>query len=72
VQSYKVENERLIRDQSWINARVLQILNQFHRKTRNGSGQGEEGRFHERGDDRGRVGYSISAIRTHRHHSPSN
>jgi hypothetical protein len=30
----------------------------------------KEGRFHERREDRGRYGYSISANKTHRHHSP--
>jgi hypothetical protein len=49
---------------------VLQSLNQLQRKTRNGSEQGEEGRFHEMRDDHGRDDYSRSASRTHRHHSP--
>jgi hypothetical protein len=34
------------------------------------SRQEEEGRCHERRDDRGRVGYSGSASRAHGHHSP--
>ena len=34
------------------------------------SEQEEEGQFHERREDRGRDGYSRSAIKNHRHHSP--
>jgi hypothetical protein len=34
------------------------------------SRQEEEGRFHERRNDRGRAGYSISPSRAHGHHSP--
>jgi hypothetical protein len=51
---------------------VLQILNQFHRQTKKGSNskQEEEGRFHERRENRGKVGYSGSVSRTNRHHSP--
>jgi hypothetical protein len=49
---------------------VLQSLNQLQRQTKNGSKQEEEGRYHERRDDHGRVGYSRSASRAHRHHSP--
>jgi hypothetical protein len=64
VHSYKADNERLMREKSQINARVLQILNQLQRKTRNVSEQGEEGIFH------GRSSYSRSASITHRHHSP--
>jgi hypothetical protein len=70
VQSYKADNERLMREQSQINTRVLQSLNQLHRKRRNGYEKEEEGRFCERRDDCGRDGYSRSARRTHRHHSP--
>jgi hypothetical protein len=33
--------------------------------------QEEEGRCHERRDDRGRDGYSRSASRSHGHHSPT-
>jgi hypothetical protein len=70
VQSYKEDNERLMREKSQINARVLQSLNQLQGQAKNGSKQEEEGRCHERRDDRGRVGYSRSASRAHRHHSP--
>jgi hypothetical protein len=70
VWSYKVDNERMMREKSQINARVLQILNQLQRQTNNGSKQEEEGRYHEIRDDRGRDGYSRSASRAHRHHSP--
>jgi hypothetical protein len=72
VQSYKEDNERLMREQSRINARVLQSLNQVQRKTKKGSNskQEEEGIFHERRGDCGRVGYSRSASKTHRNHSP--
>jgi hypothetical protein len=72
VQSYKEDNERLMREKIQINARVLQSLNQLQRKTKKGSNskQEEEGRFHERREDHGRVGYSRSANRTRRHHSP--
>jgi hypothetical protein len=66
VQNYKADNETLMREKSQINARVLQ------RKTKKGSNsrQEEEGRCHERRDDRGRVGYSRSASRARGHHSP--
>jgi hypothetical protein len=72
VQSYKEDNERLIREQNQINSQVMQSLNQLQRKTKNGSNskQEEEGRCHERRDDHRRTGYSRSASRTHRHHSP--
>jgi hypothetical protein len=72
VQSYKENNERLMREKIQINARVLQILNQLHGQTKKGSNsrQEEEGRFHERRDYHGRVGYSRSARRAHGHHSP--
>jgi hypothetical protein len=51
---------------------VLQSLNQLERQTKKGSNskQEEEGRFCERRKDRGGAGYSESANRTHRHHSP--
>jgi hypothetical protein len=73
VQSYKVYNKRLMREKIQINARVFHNLNQLQRKTKkvSNSRQEEEGRFHERRDDGGRVGYSISARRAHGHHSPS-
>jgi hypothetical protein len=72
VQSYKAYNERWIREKNQINAQVMQILNQLQRQTKNGSNskQEEEGRCHERRDDRRRTVYSRSASRTHRHHSP--
>jgi hypothetical protein len=61
VHSYKVDNERLMREKIQINSRVQQSLNQLQRKTKNGSKQEEEGRYHERRDDHGRAGYSRSA-----------
>jgi hypothetical protein len=72
VQSYKADNERLMREKSQINARVLQRLNLLQRKMKKGSNsrQEEEGRCHERRDDHGRDGYSISASKAHRHHPP--
>jgi hypothetical protein len=72
VQSYTSDNERMMREKSQINARVLQSLNQLQRQTKKGSNlkQEEEGKFRERREDHGRVGYSGSAIKTHRHHSP--
>jgi hypothetical protein len=44
----------------------------LQRKTKRGpnSKQEEEGMYHERTDDHGRTGYSISVTKTHRHHSP--
>jgi L-serine deaminase len=72
VQSYKEDNERLMREKSQINARVLQSLNQLQRKMKKGSNsrQEEEGRCHERRNAHGRAGYSRSASRAHGHHSP--
>jgi FtsZ-binding cell division protein ZapB len=66
VQSYKEDNERLVKEKSQINARVLQ------RKMKKGSKsiQEEEGKYHERRNDHGRDVYSISASRAHGHHSP--
>jgi hypothetical protein len=71
VQSYKEDNVRLTRKQNQINVQVIQILNQLHRQTNNGpnSKHEEEGRCHERRDNRRRDGYSRSASRTHRYHS---
>jgi seryl-tRNA synthetase len=37
VQSYKADNERLMREQNQINAKVQQSLNRFHGKVRKGS-----------------------------------
>jgi hypothetical protein len=53
VQSYKEDNERLMREQNQINSQVMQSLNQLQRKTKRGSNskQEEEGRYHERRDD---------------------
>ena len=50
VQSYKADNERLMREQNHINSQVLQILNHFHMQEMNGSDlrQEEEERYHER------------------------
>jgi hypothetical protein len=70
VKSYKEDNERLMREKSQINARVLQSLNHLQGQGKNGSRQEEAGRYHEIRDDRGRDGYSRSARRSHRHHSP--
>jgi hypothetical protein len=71
VQSYKEDNERLIREKNQLNAQVIQILNQLQRKNNNGSKSKheEEGRCHERRDYHRRTGYSISARKNHRHHS---
>jgi hypothetical protein len=55
VQSYKEDNERLMREKSQINARVLQSLNQLQGQAKDGSRQEEGGRHHERRDDHGRV-----------------
>jgi hypothetical protein len=72
VHIYKANNEKLMRDQSRINARVLQILNQLQRQMKKGSNsrQEEKGRCHERRNDCGKSGYSRSASRAHVHHSP--
>jgi hypothetical protein len=72
VHSYKEDNERLMREKSQINYQVLQSLNQLQRKMKKGSNsrQEEEGKCHERRDDRGRAGYSRSSNRTRGHHSP--
>jgi FtsZ-binding cell division protein ZapB len=72
VQSYKADNERLMREKSQINARVLWSLNHLQRKMKKESNsiQEEEGGCQERGDARGRVGYSRSASRAHGCHSP--
>jgi hypothetical protein len=72
VQSYKKENERLMREKNQINSQVMQSLNQLQRKTKNGSNSKheEEGRYHEIRDNYKRVVYSRSARRIHRHHSP--
>jgi hypothetical protein len=72
VQSYKADNERLMREKSQINVRVLQSLDQLQRQTKKGSNsrQEEEGRCHERRNARGRAGYSRSASRAHEYHSP--
>jgi hypothetical protein len=55
-----------------MNARVLHSLNQLQIQMKKGSNsrQEEEGRFHERRDDRGRDGYSRSASKAHGNHSP--
>jgi BioD-like phosphotransacetylase family protein len=42
VQSYKEDNERLMREKIQINARVLQSLNQFQRQTKKGSNSRQE------------------------------
>ena len=65
VQSYKEDNEKLMREKIQINDRVLHILNELQRQKKKGSNsrQEEEGRCHERRDDRGRVGYSRSTSR---------
>jgi hypothetical protein len=72
VQRYKADNERLMREKSQINARLLQSLNQLQRQMKKGSNsiQEEEGRCHEIRDDRGRDGYSRSVSRAHGDHSP--
>jgi phosphomevalonate kinase len=72
VQSYKEDNERLMREQNQINSQVMKILNQLHRQARNGLDlrQEEEERYHERRGNYRRVVHSRSASITHRHHSP--
>ena len=72
VQSYKADNERLVREYTQINSRVMQRLNQLQRKTKRGSNskQEEEGMYHEIRDDHGRDGYSRSTSRARGHHSP--
>jgi hypothetical protein len=72
VHTYKVDNERLIREKNQINAQVMKILNQLQWKTKNGSNskQEDEGRCHERRYDNKRTGYSRSSIKNHRNHSP--
>jgi hypothetical protein len=72
VQSYKEDNEKMMREQNQINAQVMQSLNQLHRQEKNGSDsrQEEEGKHHERRDNYKRVGHSRSASIIHRHHSP--
>jgi hypothetical protein len=72
VQSYKADNERLVREYTQINSQVMQILNQLHMQANNGSNSmhEEEGRYHERRGNYRRVGHSRSARRTHRHYSP--
>jgi hypothetical protein len=42
VQSYKADNERLMREKSQINAQVLKSLNQLQRKTKKGSNSRQE------------------------------
>jgi seryl-tRNA synthetase len=72
VQSYKEDNEKMMREQNQINAQIMQILNQLHRQENNGSDsrQEEEGRHHERGDNYIRSSHSRSSSRIHIHHSP--
>jgi hypothetical protein len=72
VQSYKEDNERLMKEQNQINAQVMQSLNQLHRETKKGSCSRHEegGRQHERRDNYKGASYSRSASRTHRQHSP--
>jgi len=50
----------------------MNFINQLHRHAKKGSISRHEegGKQHERRDDCGRVGYSKSARKTHRHHSP--
>jgi uncharacterized membrane protein YgaE (UPF0421/DUF939 family) len=72
MQSYKIDNEKMMREQNQTNAQVMQILNQLHRQANNGSNsrQEERGRHYEKQDNYKRVGHSRSARRTHIHHSP--
>jgi hypothetical protein len=72
VQSYKEKNERLMREQNQINYQVMQILNQLHRKERNGSDlrQEKEEIFHERRGNYRRVSHSRSSSKNHRNHLP--
>jgi seryl-tRNA synthetase len=72
VQSYKVENQNMMREQNQVNAQMMQSLNQLQRQAKNGSDttQGEEGRHHEIRDNYKRIGHSKSVSRNHRHHSP--
>jgi hypothetical protein len=72
VQSYKEKNERLMRETNQKNDQVMQILNQLHRKARNGSylRQEEEEIYHERICNYKISYHSRSANITHRNHSP--
>jgi hypothetical protein len=47
MQSYKEDNEKMMREQNQINAQVMQSLNQLHRQAKNGSDSRheEEGRI---------------------------
>jgi hypothetical protein len=42
VQSYKEDNERLMKEQNQINAQVMQSLNQLHRQAKKGSSSRHE------------------------------
>jgi hypothetical protein len=72
VQSYKEDNERLMKEQNQINSQVMQILNHLHRQAKKGSSSRHEegGKQHERRDNYRGTSYSRSASRTHRQHSP--
>jgi hypothetical protein len=72
VHIYKAYNERSMREKIKINDQVMQIVNQLHRKARNGSvlRHEEEGKYHERRDNYRRFCHSRSSSRNHRHHSP--
>jgi hypothetical protein len=49
VQSYKADNERLVKEENQINAQVIRSLNQLHRKEKKGLGSRhkEGGKQHE-------------------------
>jgi hypothetical protein len=64
VQSYKEDNEKMMKEQNQINSQMMQILNQLQRQAKNGSGsrQGEEGRQHERRDNYRRASHSRRVV----------
>jgi hypothetical protein len=53
VQSYKVDNEKMMKEHNQTNTQMMQSINQLQRQARNGLGsrQGEEGRQYERRDN---------------------
>jgi hypothetical protein len=76
VQSYKNDNERIIREkeeQNHINTHLLQSLKQLQKQVRVGasSRHEERGRSHARGENYKGSRHSRSISRTHKpHHSP--
>jgi predicted RNase H-like nuclease (RuvC/YqgF family) len=73
VQSYRADNEKIMRaqeEQNQINTQLLQSLNQLQRHMKNGSGlrHEEEGGFHARRNNYRGFMHSRSASRAQRHH----